>query len=164
MAVTEHRSVTPSEARTRVLRAFKNKRPVFLWGPPGVGKSDIIAQLTEEVGGYMIDLRLGQMEPTDLRGIPFYNKELRKMDWAPPVDLPDAETQERWQLTTPQWPIMHAVTYGVSRDQMMAQHKANHIQVAYAKDAAAADACLFGKACFADALGIKVNVCGTLRR
>src|SRR5207253_1886729 len=40
------------------------------------------------------------------------------------VKLPEAETQRRWKLTTPQWPIMHAVTYGVSRDQMMARHKA----------------------------------------
>ena len=49
------------------------------------------------------------------------------------VRLPAAETQRRWDATTPQWPIMHAVTYGVSRDQMMARHKANHIQVAYAE-------------------------------
>src|SRR3954471_9431962 len=54
------------------------------------------------------------------------------------VKLPEAETQRRWQATTPQWPIMHAVTYGVSRDQMMARHKANHIQVAYAADPDAA--------------------------
>jgi L-fucose isomerase-like protein len=80
------------------------------------------------------------------------------------VELPRAETERRWKLTTPQWPIMHGVTYGVSRDQLMAKHQANHIQVAYAKDAASADDCLFGKASFADALGINVNVCGTLRR
>ena len=48
------------------------------------------------------------------------------------VELPAEETARRWQATTPQWPIMHAVTYGVSRDQMMARHKSNHIQVAYA--------------------------------
>ena len=48
------------------------------------------------------------------------------------VELPQEETQRRWDATTPQWPIMHAVTYGVSRDQFMARHKANHIQVAYA--------------------------------
>lgn len=77
------------------------------------------------------------------------------------VDLPLAETQRRWDATTPQWPIMHAVTYGVSRDQMMAKHKANHIQVAYATDAKSADAALFAKAAFAQALGINVNVCGT---
>jgi hypothetical protein len=56
---------------------------------------------------------------------------------------------------------MHAVTYGVSRDQMMAKHQANHIQVAYALDAKAADKCLFTKAAMAAELGIKVNVCGT---
>ena len=48
------------------------------------------------------------------------------------VELPLEETERRWNATTPQWPIMHAVTYGVSRDQFMARHKANHIQVAYA--------------------------------
>jgi L-fucose isomerase-like protein len=78
--------------------------------------------------------------------------------------LPRAETERRWQATTPQWPIMHAVTYGVTRDQFMAKHKANHVQVAYASDAVSADDCLFAKASFAQALGIQVNVCGTLRR
>jgi len=80
------------------------------------------------------------------------------------VGLPREETDRRWQATTPQWPIMHAVTYGVSRDQLMAKHQANHIQVAYAKDAAAADECLFAKAAFARALGIRVNICGTRDR
>ncbi len=78
--------------------------------------------------------------------------------------LPAAETRRRLDATTPQWPIMHAVIYGVSRDQLMAKHQANHIQVAYAQDARAADACLFAKASFARALGMKVNVCGALRK
>ncbi len=76
------------------------------------------------------------------------------------VSLPAAETARRWQATTPQWPIMHAVTYGVSRDQMMARHKSNHIQVAYANDAAAADKALLVKASMAAALGMKVSICG----
>ncbi len=80
------------------------------------------------------------------------------------VELPEAETRRRLAATTPQWPIMHGVTYGVSRDQLMAKHQANHIQVAYAKDAAAADDCLFAKAAFASALGIQVNVCGKRTR
>jgi len=76
------------------------------------------------------------------------------------IHLPETETQRRLDATTPQWPIMHAVTYGVSRDQMMARHKANHIQVAYAKDAAAADRCVLAKAAVARELGIEVAFCG----
>jgi hypothetical protein len=77
------------------------------------------------------------------------------------VELPMHETQRRWDSTTPQWPIMHAVTYGVSRDQMMAKHQANHIQVAYATDAKCADSALLTKAAMAEELGMKVNLCGT---
>lgn len=80
------------------------------------------------------------------------------------VTLPEAETKRRLNATTPQWPIMHAVTYGVSRDQMMAKHQANHVQVAYANDAKAADDCMFAKAAMAATLGINVNVCGSRSR
>jgi hypothetical protein len=77
------------------------------------------------------------------------------------VELPPEETQRRLDATTPQWPIMHAVTYGITRDQMMARHKANHIQVAYANTADEADAATLAKAAMADALGITVHICGT---
>jgi hypothetical protein len=75
--------------------------------------------------------------------------------------LPPAETERRWQLTTPQWPIMHAATHGVTRDQMMARHKSNHIQVAYARSAREADLALYTKAALAAALGLEVHLCGT---
>jgi hypothetical protein len=77
------------------------------------------------------------------------------------LELPPEETARRWQATTPQWPIMHAVTYGVSRDQMMARHKSNHIQVAYADSADLADKALGAKAAMAAALGMDVFLCGT---
>jgi len=77
------------------------------------------------------------------------------------VELPQEETERRWSLTTPQWPIMHAVTYGVSRDQFMAKHKANHIQVAYAPSAADANKAMAAKAAMFREMGIEVNVCGT---
>jgi hypothetical protein len=80
------------------------------------------------------------------------------------VELPPAETDRRWQATTPQWPIMHAVTYGVSRDQMMARHKSNHIQVAYANSPSEADQAMLAKAALADALGLEVAVCGTHKK
>ena len=77
------------------------------------------------------------------------------------VQLPPEETERRWRATTPQWPIMHAVTYGVSRDQMMARHPSNHVQVAYAHSARDADQALLAKAALARALGLSVSLCGT---
>jgi hypothetical protein len=77
------------------------------------------------------------------------------------VELPLEETQRRWDLTTPQWPIMHAVLHGVTRDQFMAKHKSNHVNVVYGTDAASADAAMLARAAMAAALGIKVNLCGT---
>jgi L-fucose isomerase-like protein len=76
------------------------------------------------------------------------------------VELPAAETERRWQATTPQWPIMHAVLHGVTRDQMMARHRANHIQVAYGSDGASADRALAVKAAMFAAMGVQVHLCG----
>ena len=78
------------------------------------------------------------------------------------VALPQAETEDRWTQTTPQWPIMHAVLKGVSRDQMMARHKANHIQVVYAPDQDAARHGLYAKAAAFQALGLEVSLCGEI--
>jgi hypothetical protein len=96
--MSETRQVTTVQAKRSLLKAFNHKRPLFLWGPPGIGKSELVADIAEELGGYMIDLRLGQMEPTDIRGIPFYNKEVGKMDWAEPIDLPDEELASQYPI------------------------------------------------------------------
>ncbi len=77
------------------------------------------------------------------------------------VALPEEETQRRWDLTTSQWPIMHAVTYGTTRDQLMARHKANHIQVAYANSVKEADKALLARAAMAESMGMRVAICGT---
>ncbi|HEX9915307.1 MAG TPA: fucose isomerase [Candidatus Bathyarchaeia archaeon] len=79
------------------------------------------------------------------------------------VDLPPEETRRRWEATTPQWPIMSAVLHGVTRDQFMARHKANHIQVVYAPDAGTADRALAAKAAMFHELGVKVHVCGDVK-
>ncbi len=78
------------------------------------------------------------------------------------VGLPAEETERRWRITTPQWPIMHAVTPGVSRDQMMARHKSNHIQVAYAPDGESALLALASKAAMFSEMGLNVSLCGTI--
>ena len=76
------------------------------------------------------------------------------------VELPADETQRRLDATTPQWPIMHAVLHGIDRDQFMARHKANHLNVAYATDADSADRALTAKAATFAALGVHVHLCG----
>ncbi len=96
--MSDNRTVTSAQARKSILRAFDKKRPLFLWGPPGIGKSELVESITNELGGIMYDCRLGQMEPTDIRGIPFYNKDTGKMDWAEPVDLPDEETASKYPV------------------------------------------------------------------
>ncbi len=78
------------------------------------------------------------------------------------ADLPEEETNRRWQGTTPAWPIMHGVLDGVSRDQMMARHQANHIHVVYATDEAAAHKACRVKAAALEAMGIKVHFCGNV--
>ena len=97
-AVSDARTVTSSQARKSILQAFKKQRPLFLWGPPGIGKSELVQDIADELGGIMIDLRLGQMEPTDIRGIPYYNKDSGKMDWAPPVEMPDEELASQYPV------------------------------------------------------------------
>lgn len=62
--------------------------PVMLWGAPGVGKSRIVSQVAEARAVPLIDIRLSQMEPTDLRGIPFRSGE--RVVWSIPAALPDA--------------------------------------------------------------------------
>ncbi len=78
------------------------------------------------------------------------------------VELPEEETRRRKEATNPEWPIAHVVLHGVSRDQFMARHKANHVQVAYGDDAATADAALVAKAALFDRLGVAVHLCGNV--
>lgn len=76
------------------------------------------------------------------------------------VSLPAEEAERRSQATSPQWPMMHAILRGVSRDQMMGHQKANHIQVAYANSSEEAERAMRAKAALADALGIQTFLCG----
>jgi hypothetical protein len=78
------------------------------------------------------------------------------------VKLPGKESQRRWRETTPQWPIMHAVLDGVTRDQMMARHKSNHVQVVYAPDAQQARRACRIKAAMLAELGLEVHLCGNV--
>jgi len=91
MESTITRTVSPNQAKKSIQRAFEKKRPLFLWGPPGIGKSDIIHQIGKSINAHVIDVRLSLWEPTDIKGIPYYAANDNKMVWAAPAELPDAE-------------------------------------------------------------------------
>ena len=86
--ISANRTVTPNGAKKSLRKAIKIKRPVFMWGPPGIGKSDIVHQIGAEQNREVIDIRLSLWEPTDIKGIPYYNSTLNTMCWAPPTELP----------------------------------------------------------------------------
>jgi len=85
------RTVSPNNAKKSITRAFKKKRPLFLWGAPGIGKSDIIHQIGASMNAKVIDIRLSLWDPTDIKGIPYYSANDNCMLWAPPAELPTAE-------------------------------------------------------------------------
>ena len=85
------RQVGPKSAKRSIRKSIQTRRPVFLWGPPGIGKSDIVKQIGEDAGREVIDVRLALWEPTDIKGIPYYNSDQGKMVWAPPSELPTNE-------------------------------------------------------------------------
>lgn len=64
------------------------KLSVMIWGPPGIGKSSVVAQVAESIGMQLIDLRLSQLAPTDLRGLPVADHESGVARWYPPEFLP----------------------------------------------------------------------------
>lgn len=86
--ISTNRTVTPNEAMRAIRKCVDVKRPVFMWGPPGIGKSDIVHQIAEDEGRPVIDVRLSLWEPTDIKGIPYYNSDVGSMVWAPPSELP----------------------------------------------------------------------------
>lgn len=87
----------PSQVVNIVRRAIAAEQPIFIWGAPGIGKSEIVEGITYDLGNsYMIDLRLALMEPNDLRGYPFRNPETNTMEWAPPSDLPNQELADMY--------------------------------------------------------------------
>ena len=82
------RQIGPKQAITALQHCISIKRPVMIWGAPGIGKSDIVKKIGDEQSREVIDIRLPLWEPTDIKGIPFYNSKSNAMEWAPPIELP----------------------------------------------------------------------------
>ena len=86
--ISQTRTVSPQEAKTAITHCLALKRPVMVWGAPGIGKSDIVKQIGNDAKREVIDIRLPLWEPTDIKGIPFFNSKSNTMEWAPPAELP----------------------------------------------------------------------------
>lgn len=96
--MNDNRAVGPKAAKKAIVKALKVKRPIFIWGPPGIGKSDLIKQIGAESNSDVIDVRLSLWDPTDIKGVPYFDDKDGVMKWAPPEELPSikyAEQHER---------------------------------------------------------------------
>jgi hypothetical protein len=95
--MSEARTLSPSKVKTALGFAMRKKRPVFIWGPPGIGKSDIVKQITNQMSNSkLIDIRLSLWEPTDIKGIPYFDSNSSKMVWGAPAELPDEEMSSKY--------------------------------------------------------------------
>ncbi len=100
--------------------------PVMMWGPPGVGKSQMVVQIGESHDIPVIDIRLSQMEPSDLRGIPFRSGE--RVEWAPPAMLPDAQRHGKTGILfldeiTSAPPSVSAAAYQLILDRRLGEYE-----------------------------------------
>jgi hypothetical protein len=83
-------TLKPSETQAVIRHMRHRKVSLFIWGPPGVAKSAITNQVATEDGESLFDIRLSQMEPTDLRGVPIPSSHngVQELKWSAPTVLP----------------------------------------------------------------------------
>jgi len=94
---TATRTVSPNSAKTSIKHAILKKRPIFLWGPPGIGKSEVVEQITNSLpNSHLIDIRLSLWEPTDIKGIPYFDSNSGTMVWGAPAELPSEEMSAQY--------------------------------------------------------------------
>ena len=125
------RTVSPSKAKNALRHAMIKKRPVFLWGPPGIGKSDIVKQVTESFSNsLLIDIRLSLWDPTDIKGIPYFDAKNVKMAWGMPNELPDEELASKYDNIVVFFdemnsaaPAVQAAAYQLTLNRRVGQYK-----------------------------------------
>ena len=100
---TETKTVRLSEAKKYIQHHFKKKSPVMVWGPPGIGKSEIVESIVNDYiargkRAMLVDVRLPLWEPTDIKGIPYFDSNTGTMVWAPPAELPSEEMAKDYDI------------------------------------------------------------------
>jgi len=117
--------MNPQHTKRSLTHLSEKKVPVFLWGPPGIGKSSIVAQIAKEKEIGFIDLRLSLLDPTDLRGIPFFDTNNNAAVWAPASFLPD-DTQKEGILFLDELntaaPMVQASAYQLILDRKIGEY------------------------------------------
>lgn len=112
--------------KTSLQALIESKIPVFVWGNPGVGKSSLVQQIAYENEMQFVDLRLSLLDPTDLRGIPFFEQELKKAVWAKPEFLPDTNSKAKGILFLDEInsapPTIQAAAYQLILDRKIGEY------------------------------------------
>lgn len=96
--ISQTRTVTSQQLKKALRVAIKIKRPAMIYGSMGIGKSEVVEQLCNEMGGKLYDLRLGLCGIEDVKGYPYHDKETNTMKFAPPADLPTAEDAAKFPI------------------------------------------------------------------
>jgi ATPase family associated with various cellular activities (AAA) len=80
--------VSMASARKHLERCIEIRRPAMLHGQPGCGKSALVHQLGYQLKRPVIDIRLALFDPSDLKGIPYFDSVSGEMRWSVPGELP----------------------------------------------------------------------------
>lgn len=88
----------PSDILKALAILHRADKPTMLWGPPGVGKSKLAEQFALSIGARLLDTRLALLDPTDLRGIPYFDPETKTAKWGAPSMLPPEYSEESYIL------------------------------------------------------------------
>lgn len=115
-----------TDLKETLIPLIKSKIPTFIWGNPGVGKSSLVQQIADEKNMLFIDLRLSLLDPTDLRGIPFFESDEKKAVWAKPEFLPDTNSKENGILFLDEInsapPTIQAAAYQLILDRKIGEY------------------------------------------
>lgn len=113
----------PTAVSRAVEACMQAGRPCHLWGPPGVGKSQVVWQLADRLGAEVLDIRALLLDPVDLRGLPHVADNVTT--WAPPVFLPRDDRPRILFLDelSAAPPLMQAACYGLVLDRKLGEYR-----------------------------------------
>lgn len=117
--------MTPSQTISALATLISIRQPAFLWGAPGVGKSQIVAEIAQKMDMELRDIRAVLLDPVDLRGLPRIDSE-GKAQWCPPAFLPDSNSQGKGIVFLDELnaatPLVQAACYQLVLDRRIGEY------------------------------------------